>query len=557
MATNPLQRPRVVLELDLTTEVLEAPPSDPLAALQARRKIVLRDLQARLRRAARDPAVWGLLVRVGSTPTGLARLQELRMAVLDFRRSGKPAIAWAESFGEFGPGTAPYYVATAFDEIWLQPSGEVGLTGVALEARFLREALDKVGVQPEFERRHEYKNAANTFTEREFTAAHREATEGLVGSVADHLLRVIGSARRIDVDSVRAIVDRAPIPADEALSLGLVDRLGYRDEIYAAIRQRAGDGAHLRYLSRYRPPPLDRLQTRWRRAVGDPRKIALVQATGTIMLGRSRRSPFGVTAGADSVISALRAAARDRHVAAVVLRVDSPGGSYVASDAIHRAVSTVRRSGRPLIVSMGDLAASGGYFISMGADKIVSNPGTITGSIGVLGGKLVVDRLLGRLGVGHDAVFVGEHARILSSVRPFTPGERAALNRFLDRVYADFVAKAAAGRGRSFEQMHDLARGRIWSGADALDRGLVDALGGLDLAISEARKAANLREDAPVVAFPHITPVQRFRAPESSEDPQAAASTFLAGWGSFASLAEYLGLPAAGPLVLPAAFRLS
>jgi len=547
----------LLLELDLTEPLVDVPPPDPVGWLQARRRLSLRDVLQRLRAASDDGRVRGLLATVGGR-VGIARAQELRDAVQEFRRSGKPALAWAESFGEFGAGTMPYLLACGFDEVWLQPSGGVGLTGVAVEVTFLRRALDQLGVQPELGQRHEYKNAVNRLVERGFTEAHRQATDRLAESAFEQVVAAVADGRGLPPQRVRELVDRAPLLAADALAAGLVDRLGYRDEVYAELRSRLGGDVELRYLARYRPPRslprrVDETVARaTRRMAGRPEPVvALVSGTGAIRQGRSGRSPLsGASMGSATVGAALRSAAADDRVRAVVFRVDSPGGSYVASDAIWREVGRVRAAGKPVVVTMGEMAASGGYFVSMGADAIVAEPATLTGSIGVLAGKAVLTGLLDRLGLDTDAVARGQHARILSSRQKFDADEWQALEAWLDHVYADFVAKVAAGRGMSEQQADAVARGRVWTGADAAERGLVDELGGLDRAVAMAREKAGLPADASLRRWPALTPVERVRPPRSSESPAAAAETY-AGWGSFAATAARLGLPADGPLLMP------
>jgi protease-4 len=505
--------------------------------------------------------VVALVAKLGGSGSRLsmARAQEVRDAVHDFRTHGKPAVAWAETFGELARGTVPYYVATGFDEIWLQPSGDVCVTGVAAQVPFLREALDKARITPQLAQRHEYKNAANAFTERAFTPAHREATEHLVASVMRQLVDGIAQGRGLDAAQVRALVDRAPLPATEALQAGLVDRLGYRDEVYASVRDRADADAALLYVARYA-----RASTSLPARLGmAPRpQIALVEVTGPIHLGRSGRRPLtGTTSGSDTVTAALRSAAGDPSVKAVVLRVASPGGSYVASDAIWRQVTLTREAGTPVVVSMGDMAASGGYYVSMGADAIVAEPGTVTGSIGVLAGKPVVDRLLDRLGIGHESVSDGAHAQMLSPSRAFSEEEWALLNAWLDRIYDDFTAKVASSRRLPLDHVRAIARGRVWTGADAREHGLVDELGGLGTALDLARERAGLPPSArpELRMHPRLPLASRLRSPQSSEDPAAAAgaATPPQAWGPFTDLAAQLRLPAYGPLTLPGDWTLA
>jgi protease IV len=547
----------LLLEFDLTEPLVDVPPPDPVGWLQARRRLSLRGVLERLRAASDDGRVRGLLATVGGR-VGIARAQELRDAVREFRRSGKPAVAWAESFGEFGSGTMPYLLACGFDEVWLQPSGGVGLTGVAVEVTFLRRALDQLGVQPELGRRHEYKNAVDRLVERGFTEAHRQATDRLAESAFEQVVAAVADSRGLPPQRVRELVDRAPLLAADALAAGLVDRLGYRDEVYTELRTRLGGDVELRYLARYHPPRrlprrVDETVARAaRRMAGRPEPVvALVSGTGAIRQGRSGRSPLsGMAMGSATVGAALRSAATDDRVRAVVFRVDSPGGSYVASDAIWREVGRVRAAGKPVVVTMGEMAASGGYFVSMGADAIVAEPATLTGSIGVLAGKAVLTGLLDRLGLDTDAVARGQHARILSPRQEFDADEWQALEAWLDHVYGDFVSKVAAGRGMSEQQVDAVARGRVWTGADAAERGLVDELGGLERAVAIAREKAGLPAGAPLRRWPALTPVERVRSPRSSESPAAAAETHL-GWGSFAATAARLGLPADGPLLVP------
>ncbi|MGR6914902.1 signal peptide peptidase SppA [[Actinomadura] parvosata] len=538
----------LILELDLTEGLTEGPPADPLAAVLSMRKPRLADVLSGLKRARQDPRVKALVVKIGGQPLGLAMVQELRQAVIHFRASGKLTVAFSESFGEFGGGTVPYYLATAFERLYLQPSGDVGLTGVALEQRFVKGALEKLGVGFEAGQRHEYKTAPNTFTQDHMTDPHRESMARIVESVTETLVAGIADGRRLDPGKVRELVDRGPFTASEAQEAGLVDGLAYRDEVYDELKRTAGDDAHLLYVSRYaRGAAVRKLP----HPMAD--SVALVHATGMIRTGRSGRSPLGGggAMGSDTISAALRAARRDDHVKAVVFRVDSPGGSYVASDTVWREV-TLTRKVKPVIVSMGDLAASGGYFISMAADVIVAQPGTLTGSIGVYGGKPVFAELLEKVGVNSEMVAEGANAGMFSTSRGFSPEQWERINAWLDRIYDDFVGKVAQSRDLSRERAHELARGRVWTGADARSSGLVDELGGLEDALAMARKRAGLAEDAPVRTYPRLNPLERLRGPESSEDRSAALARIrMDAWGPLARLSAELGLPAVGPLILP------
>ncbi len=664
----------IVLELDLTADPVEGVPGDPLALALAHRRTTLRDIVESLRYAAQDPRVSVVVAHIAACGMPLARIQEIRTAIAAFRAAGGTAIAYADTFGEFGGGTGPYYLACAFDEIWLAPSGDCGLTGLGMETPFLRGALDRLGVAVEIGQRYEYKNAVNTLVERDFTPAHLEAVSRIIESSSEQVVAGIAEGRSMSPDRVRRLIDLGPLAGSVALDTRLIDRLGYRDEVYDAARRRvrhAGDGGAatggapdgpqpdgigaagppvpdaaepvLMYASAYRrlatrreKSPVRRVTTLAARGPGafflreadpepgnghgegadaprhqpdaaqgtplapsvtpphgDPRRsvVALIHGTGPVVLGAGATGPFsGPVLAAEATAAAFRAAARDEDVAAAVFRVSSPGGSYVASDLVRREAELFRASGRPLIVSMGDVAASGGYFVSLAADVIVASPGTLTGSIGVFAGKQVVRELLEKVGVGFGAVAEGEHALMMSPRRPFTAGEREKLEEFLDRVYADFVDKVAASRRLTREQVHELARGRVWTGADARAHGLVDELGGLADALRLAWSRAGLPgEDTPRVRLaPKPSVLERVRTPKSSEDRSAArlfgtrasAGTwtrlaaalapemlgsaaaavglgaapvggFVSGWGTWAPLAARLGLPAAGPLMMP------
>ena len=542
---------QLILELDLTEGIAEEPPSDVLSAVLTMRRPRLADVLDGLRRARADDKVHSLVVKIGGRRIGLARVQELHAAVTEFRRSGKTTVAWGETFGEFSPGNAAYYLATAFDRIWLQPSGDVGLTGLSLEQWFYRGALDKLGLEYEVGKRYEYKSAADRLTEEGFTGPAREALEQLASSLTGQLTAAVAERLAVPPAQARELIDNGPYIAEEALERRLVDALGYRDEVYDEVRKSAGPGAHLLYLGRYHR---NRSLAERARRLPEPAEnvVALIHASGPIRRGRSGRGPLsGGAMGSDTVSAALRTAAADRRVRAIVLRVNSPGGSYVASDTIWREVVRARQAGTPVVVSMGDVAASGGYFIAMAADAIVAQPGTVTGSIGVLTGKPVTASLLERVGITTDSVTEGAHADMFTTTRPFSKEEWSKINSWLDRIYADFTGKVARGRNMTQAQVHEIARGRVWTGADAAANGLVDHLGGLDDAVALARRKAMLPDRAPLRGFPRVTPLDRLRRPESSEDYAAAGPSLLAeSWGPVWRLAAGAGLPPFGPLHL-------
>jgi protease-4 len=542
----------LILELDLSDGIAEEPPTDPLSALATMRRLRLADVLDGLRRARTDDRVRALVAKVGGQRMGLAQVQELRAAISAFAGTGKLAVAWAETFGDFSPGNVPYYLATAFDRIYLQPSGDLGLTGISVRNWFYRGALDKLGIEFQVGKREEYKSAAERFTEQGYSGPAREALQRMAASIVEQITEAIAQRLEISGVAARTLIDSGPFMASEALDARLVDALGYRDEVYAAVRKEAGPDAQLLFLSRYHRARVLAERTRTLPKPGAD-TVALIYASGPIRRGRSARGPLlRGPMGSDTLSAALRSATADHRVKAIVLRVNSPGGSYVASDTIWRETVRAREAGKTVVVSMGEVAASGGYFIAMAADAIIAQPGTITGSIGVLSGKPVLGQALQRAGVTSDVVTEGAHADMFTASRPFGEDEWAKINSWLDRIYADFTGKVAAGRGLTQQQVHDVARGRVWTGADATGIGLVDSLGGLDAALEVARRRAALPDSVPVRIYPRSHPLDRVRPPASSEErPAARTRLFAEAWGPVAQLAADAGLPSYGPLLLP------
>ncbi|MDY6995434.1 MAG: signal peptide peptidase SppA [Actinomycetota bacterium] len=529
-----------ILELDLTSAPPESGGFDPVAMLSGivggSRPMLLRDVVAALHRAAEDPRVAGLIARVQLDAAPPGPIQELREAIVAFS-AAKPSLAWAETY----PGTLSYYLASAFREVWMQPSGTVGLIGFATNAMFLRDALDKAGVEAQFIARGEYKSAANLFTEDGYTDAHREADTALVDGLRAQVWEAVAAAREIELSDLDALADRAPLLRDDAVSAGLVDRIGFRDEAYARIAEMTGsevvspetgdadgeDAPPRLYLARYARTDRPGMPTPALPGRKGPRTVAVVNLAGPIVSGRGGRqlSPMGgSSAGADTLAAALRQAAADEDVAAIVLRVDSPGGSVTGSETIWREVVRARAAGKPVVASMGAVAASGGYYVSMAADAIVANPGTITGSIGVMTGKLVARDLKEKLGVASDSVRTNANADAWSINAPFTEEQRVQVEAEADLCYDDFVRRVAEGRNLSVEEVEQVARGRVWTGADAFARGLVDELGGLRTAIRRAKTLAGIDEDDKV----HIenlpgTSLRDVLRPKPSSQPAAAS----------------------------------
>jgi protease-4 len=483
---------RVILELDLENGIIETIPDDPMAQIMLGGALQLRDVVEALERGAGDRRVVGVLAKISGEPMAMAQIQEVRGAILKFRESGKPAIAFAETFGEFGPGNGGYYLATAFDEVFMQPSGDIGLTGLYYETMFLRGAFDKIGLQPRMGQRYEYKNAVNSYTHTSFTGPHREALERVMESRFSQIVSGIAEARGISEDDVRNLAERAPLIGEEALEAGLIDGLSYRDEVMDLFRERTHERAKLLYADQY----LERAGRPHARGT----QVALIHGFGGVARGPSRYSPVNgaIVMGSDTVTAAFRAAIDNDRIEAILFRVDSPGGSYVASDTIWRETVRAREAGKPFVVSMGNLAGSGGYFVAMAADRIVAQPGTITASIGVYGGKMLTTEFWDKLGVTFEGVATNPGARHWSNHTDYDGAGAERLEASLDRIYEDFTQKVADGRGLDLETVQEIAKGRIWTGADALEIGLVDELGGYDVALDQIRDLLNLEDDAPI-----------------------------------------------------------
>ena len=522
---------RIVLELDLTTLPPEAHGEGPMAALEGlggSKSPTLREVVETIDRAARDDRVRVLLAYIGFDAAGLGTIQELRDAVLRFRAAGdgggtpRRAIAFADTYGELGGGNGAYYLASAFDEVILQPGGEVGLVGLYRDVNFAKRALDKAGVDVYVEGRYEYKTAANQLVETGFTPPHREALAGVMESQWDQIVQGVASARGLTVEAVQAAADAGPLSAGDAVAAGLVDAAAYRDDAVERAKAAAGDGAELRWLPRYRRFAM--------RGSGRGRPTVAV-ITGVGAISRSKvpfnpLSPSSSIAG-DRVASVIRKASADKRVKAIVLRINSPGGSAVGSETMWREVVRAVEAGTPVVASMSDVAGSGGYYMAAGASRIVAHPGTVTGSIGVIAQKPVLARAKDKLGIDVESLSTGRHAGLQSFNHEFDASEAAVFSSWLDRIYDDFTSKVAAGRGMTRDAVHEVARGRIWSGADAHERGLVDELGGFDVALRNARELAGLPADEPlrVIDYPKTSKLGALRssAGRNSEDPKGVA----------------------------------
>ncbi len=450
----------------------------------------LEALRERLERIASAPGVRGIVLRVRDLQAGMATIQSLRAAFAEVRRRGKRVVAYL-------PEThlPAYYLATAADEIHMAPAGFWMVIGLRTEITFFRSAFDRIGVLPEFERLAEYKTAADPFMRSGLSEPHREVIESILDSLMQEIASDLAAARRLDPAAVRVAIDRAPLTADDAKAAGLVDGVCYEDELPARLGSTdrlAHHPASLQPWARARgrlPSPY-----RWRaRQV----IIGVVELRGAIVPGESREMPVslpligGRLAGSDTIARAFRAAERHPGVRAIVFNVDSRGGSALASDLIWREVERVKRK-KPVVVYMGDVAGSGGYYVAAGASRIIAQPGTITGSIGAVTGKVTVRGLLERLGLNREVIARGEAATMESVFRPFTPEQLDALRRELQAIYRRFVGVVARGRRRREDEVEAIARGRVWTGRQALEHGLVDELGDFSLAVRRAAELAGI-----------------------------------------------------------------
>jgi protease-4 len=480
-------------------EIQEVVPDDVLGLLGGRNTSTVRGFVSGLEKARRDPRIKTVLLMPSSLSLPYwAKVQELRDAVIEFKKSKKTVVA----FLEYG-GDREYYLASAADKVYLLPTSSLDLTGVASYEIFLRGALDKIGAVPDFVHVGEYKTAVNQYTEKSFTPAHREMSESLNRDMYDQLVRGIADARRKSEQEVRALMDQGPFTPEDALRHGLVDELAYEDQLDDRVPElRAGSRETRRIEGR------DYSRIRAESLGFRPRsRIAVIYAVGIITSGRSGFDPLnGPTVGSETLVEQIREVRDDDSVKAIILRVDSPGGSSVASDVIWRELMITRdeKPSRPLIASMSDLAASGGYYISMPAQAIVAQPATLTGSIGVYWGKFALNGTLGKLGLTTETVTSGANADIYSPFETLSPGQRAQLQDHMQGFYENFVEKAAESRKTTPERIDAVAQGRVWTGRQARENGLVDALGGLDTAVRLAKERARIPpdEDVELVAYP-------------------------------------------------------
>jgi protease-4 len=487
--TEPPIAQNSVLTLRVSGMLPDYVPEDPLLKLLGGTDQSLSSLVEQFRKAKVDNRIKAIILQIEMSGAGWGKAEEIRDAITDFRTSGKPVYAYME----YGMNKE-YYIATACDRIYVAPPGELFINGLAADVMFFRGSLDKLGIYPDIYQIGKYKSAGDTFTRKEMSEAHREFMNELVDDLFNRLVDGIAKARNKSPEEVRAIIDEAPYSAPKAKEAGLIDGVAYREELDKELKAKLGYKAdeQLRLVrsssySEVKPESV---------GLDKGEKIAVIYATGGIDSGKSENSPMGdQSIGSETMVKALNDARDDKTIKAIVIRVDSPGGSGLASDVIWYAVEAAKAK-KPVVVSMGDVAASGGYYISAGASKILAQPSTITGSIGVLAGKPVMRGFYDWLGISNEYVMRGKRAGMFRETEKFTPEEREKFEEWIKNTYYnDFIPKVAKGRNKPVEYIDSVGQGRVWTGSQGRDKGLVDEFGGLDRAIEVARDLANLPKD--------------------------------------------------------------
>jgi protease-4 len=516
-------KPARVVDFTLKGSLDEAP--SPLGLDGSPLETNLSTLLDRMARAAADDEVKGLILRFRDLGVGPGKANELRRAIAEFRESGKPIVAFLES-----AGNADYWVASAADRIVMPESGSLMISGLSAEVTFYKGLFDKLGVEPDYLQVGEYKGAAEPYTRTEMSPEFREELTEVLSDEFELLIQAIADGRKLEPDAVRELIDNGPYTAAKAREVGLIDDLAYPDQVESSLAETLGV-EELDLLTKYgQPEPedysgLSGFMKLMQELSGDGKKkaktsdpkIAVIYATGVIQSGKS--SPGSILGeavmGSDTIIEQIQKAEEDDSVKAIVLRVDSPGGSALASDLMWRAIVEARK---PIVASMSDTAASGGYYISMGCDAIFAEPGTLTGSIGVVGGKFALGGLLEKVGVSTDTVTVGKNGGLFSPFSRFSPEQEKAVRAMMEDTYRQFVSKAADGRDTEYEALDKLAGGRIYSGRRAKDLGLVDELGTLDEAIAHAKQLAELDPDQKVERLALPEPKSIFESLSESLD---------------------------------------
>lgn len=486
-----------VLQIDFNANYAEVRGDELFAEFSGSSVYSVYDLIKAINIAAEDTRVKAIAASINVTPLGLAQIQDISRSIELFKSSGKEAYLFSSGMGSFGRGTKEYYLASFFDEIWLQPSAEIGITGVSVEVPFFKKILGKLGVTPEFYSRYEYKTAAASLTENSLSKPYKEELNKLGQGLFNQMIDAIAHNRHLSQDKVKTLINKAPLFADEALNEGLADKLGYQQEMESFLERR--------YQAKTLPVE-DYMANLSDYQEDEAPLVAVLALEGAINSGLSSTSPVNdMVIGSQSVIEQLDDLSKYNNLKALIVRINSPGGSYTASDEIWYALKRFKAwKSVPIVVSMSNYAASGGYFVSLAGDYIIAEPATLTGSIGVLGGKIVLADLWKKLDINWAELKYGDNAGILSANHKFSPSEKKVFNRSLDRIYDDFTAKVAKARNLDIAQMDKIARGRVWLGDEALKLGLIDALGGFESALVKAKELGGIKpgENFGLVYYP-------------------------------------------------------
>lgn len=501
-------RPKVpensVLVLSIAGELPDYAPEDPFAkAFGIAQRESFTSTLTQLRKAKADKRIGGVLLDIRFPDIGWGKAYELREAIADLRSSGKPVYAYMEI-----GSNREYYIATAADKIFLPPPGDLYVNGFAAEAMFFKGSLDKLGIEAEvIQIGPKYKNAPDQYTRKEMGEGQREVINAILDEYFARYTTAIAESRKKSPEDVKAIIDNAPYSALQAKEIGLIDDAIYREQVLEQFGKALGykDGEKVRTIKagQYKNVTSDSL------GLNQGERVAVIFASGPINSGKSSDGTFGSqTVGSDTIVQAVNDAADDQSIKAIVLRVDSPGGSALASDLMWKAIEDAKTR-KPVVVSMADVAASGGYYISCNANKIVAEPTSITGSIGVFGGKPVVKGLYDWLGITNEYVLRGKNAGIFRETEKWTPDERKKMEEQISNIYYNnFVPKVAKGRNMNPEKVDSIGQGRVWTGTQAKENGLIDEFGGLEKAISIAKELAGLPADKDVkrIVFPAPKP---------------------------------------------------
>ncbi|MBX9804346.1 MAG: signal peptide peptidase SppA [Alphaproteobacteria bacterium] len=480
----------IVLNLSLGDRLAEQPSNLGISSLVLGRPLSVYTVVSGIIQATKDKNVSGILLTLEGNGLQIATIQEIRAALKNFKAAGKFIYTYTDTFGELSNATKSYYLAAISSKIWVMPMGSFNINGLFFEAPFAKKALEDLKIRPQVGRREEYKGFIESLTESDFTGPHKENMQRILNSLAGQIIADVAADRGLEIEEVKGLINTAPHTLKEALKTKMIDEIGYKDQVKESIAKLTGKKPIYYDFEAY--------------AQGIPdfskgEKIAIVYAEGTIARGKAVQNPLMDDAMIDAVEVAkiIRESGENKDIKAIILRIDSGGGNPIASDLINREVSRLKTK-KPVIASMADAAASGGYYIASNARKIVAQPATITGSIGVFSGKLVTQEFWDHYGVHWGDVSYGTNAAMWSTSTVFSDEGKKKFERHLDHVYTTFQEQVVKGRGLDPEKVHQIAKGQIWTGLEAKENGLVDAIGGLMMAIDIAKKEAGIAADAPV-----------------------------------------------------------